>query len=142
MEELKLQIKEAWVFIDKTCYEYVQGDITVTKEEEEIIKKFVKLDLITYVKKKKGDWQEKLYFPTLQAKCCKGLSIQIWLRMMQEAVVKHGIPSKISKYSANDYLSKAYEYDLKPSVVSLSYVEKADRTKEQLCFEQVLEEEL
>lgn len=121
MEELKQRLKVAYELVDETCSDYVGGAPAIPAKELEVISKWIDIGIIQYAKKRKGNWQQQIYFPTIQHEAFEELSIDIWLRILRHCLVKYEIPSQIGISSANEYVSRGWDkYNIHPTPMKKS----------------------
>ena len=121
MEE---RIQVAYEAARQVCYQAIGGSSAIPKEDQLILDKYIASGVIKSTKGKVKLGLD-IYYPTLQAKEFEGLSGDIWLRIIRQAMSDYGIKSGIGRNSVNEYLTKPWEYKMSNDslmVVSRSYV--------------------
>ena len=118
------RIQAAYDYAKSVCNEATGGDSKIPEEEQLILDKYIELGMIKSTKGKVKLGLD-IYYPTLQAEEFEGLSGDIWLRIIRQAMSDYGISSGIGRNSVNEYLTKPWEYKMSNdslTVVSRSYV--------------------
>ncbi len=136
---MKERIQKAYTYAKKVCYEARGGDNTIPEDEQLIIDKYIELGMIKSTKGKVKLGLD-IYYPTLQAEEFKGLSGDIWLRIIRQAMDDYGISSGIGRNSVNEYLTKPWEYKMSNDslkVVSRSYVGTKQLQEEEEAWKEV-----
>ncbi len=133
---MKDQIQEAWDFVQGTAVMYV-GKEQIAPEDMPIVQKYLDAGIVTMAKKK-GSLSRDFYFPTIEDSSFEGRSATLWLRMIHEAINQYGIKSGITRNSVAEYLSRAFKYNISPTVLPDSYVGKKVIAEEIEIFEAIL----
>lgn len=133
-------IKIAYDKANEIYLSYIGGTV-VSDEDKAIIEKYVVAGIISYNKKSKRDFGKKLYFPTIEAEEFRGLSMLVWLNINRAMILKYGINSQLGKASMGEYVSKAWQYHIEPTVVNKTAAGGVQMKEEAIALEQVLKED-
>ena len=138
---MKERIAQAYAKAKAVCYEANGGDNTIPEEEQLVLDKYIELGMIKSTKGKVKLGID-IYYPTLQAEEFEGLSGDIWLRIIRQAMSDYGISSGIGRNSVNEYLTKPWEYKMSNDslmVVSRSYVGTKQLADELSAWKEIID---
>ena len=125
--------------VSDACVRKAIGEVVdMPSEEKDIIQKWLDKGVIEY-SKKKINFSKEIYFPLMQHDVFKDMTIDLWRRIVIKSLNKHGTGSKLSKASADDYMSKAgYKYSVKPVLLKRSEASAKQKIEETEIMEELL----
>lgn len=134
MSKVDTMIKKAIAKAESVCSEYV-GELTdLPAADKKIIEKYIGIGVIQYAKTKKKSLSKGIYYPLLEAKEFKGLSLDTWLMITRYAMNKYSVSSGLSINSAREYLYNPWKYDIAPQVISTKILGTALVEEERAAF--------
>ena len=141
MSKIDTMIKKAVEKAERVCAEYV-GEVTdLPVKDKKVIDKYIQLGVIQYAKTEKKGKGKHIYYPIIESKEFKGLSLDIWLRITRYAMDKYNIGSGLSIHSAREYLHNPWRYNIVPTVTSTKILGTAMVAEEKIAFEALTKKE-
>jgi hypothetical protein len=136
MEELRKKVEEAMKVADMIVAKAAGEVVDISEEDKAVLQKYIDLGVIQYTKRRIVLSRE-IYFPLLQHEAFRDLTVDIWRRVTLWAMNKHNVGSKLSKASADDYMSKAnYKYSIRPTVLLRSEASAKQKRQEAELIEE------
>ncbi len=132
------QVIAAMAVTDECVRKAVGEVIDMPIEEKVILQKWLDKGIIEYTKKK-INFSKEIYFPLMQNEAFRDMTIDLWRRIVISSLNKYETGSKLSKASADDYMSKAgYKYSVKPVLLKRSEASAKQKIEETKLMEDLL----
>ena len=139
---MKERIQSAYDMAKDLCFEYSGGDMSIPDEDQVVLDKYMANGHIQLVNKKKGKLSKLIYYPSLESKEFKGLSGNIWLRILRHCMRDYGIESGLSVNSMKEYVYKYWVYNIEPTVIKNKAAGDNQMKEELEAFELIISEEV
>lgn len=124
------QLREAMQMSLDICSREKANGIIIPEEDMKVLVQYEQLKLIKLTLPK-VKLAEKLYYPTIQAACFKGITQDTWVKVMLWATKVYGIKCSITLASVASYRSSPHRYNfIEPVVVTATEAGKVQKDLE------------
>ena len=130
MLEVKEQLREAMQMSYDICKREKANGVIIPDEDMKTLVRYEQLKLIKLTLPK-VKLTEKLYYPTIQAACFKGITQDTWVKVMLWATKQFGIKCSITLASVASYRSSPHRYNfIEPVIITATEAGKIQKDLE------------
>ncbi len=116
----KYKLLRAAAFIRKTIRVEIGTSIAdIPVGDMQVLKRYLDLGVLKFTTKK-INYSREIYFPTIESKYLEEATVDFWRVCVRQFLQGVGHSVNLSKASAADYMSKAWKYQIEPTVLKRS----------------------